>query len=78
MPVLLSLDRFEGKLAVLASEDGSSIDVPREWLPEGVKPGDVVTVAFARDEAATAKLAEETRVIQASMKAADDGGDLKL
>lgn len=78
MTVQLSLDRFEGKLAVLASEDGASIDVPRAWLPADAKPGDVLSVAFARDEAATARLAEETKAIQAEMKAADDGGDIKL
>lgn len=78
MPVQLSFDRFEGKLAVLASEDGASIDVPREWLPADAKPGDVLSVAFERDAAATARLAAETREIQAEMKAADDGGDIKL
>lgn len=78
MPVQLSLDRFEGKLAVLATEDGASIDVPRAWLPDDARPGDVLTVAFARDDDATRKLAEETAAIQAEMKAADDGGDLKL
>jgi len=78
VPVQLSLDRFEGQLAVLASEDGASIDVPRAWLPADARPGDVLTVAFARDDDATRKLAEETKAIQAGMKAADDGGDLKL
>lgn len=78
MPVQLSLDRFEGDLAVLAAEDGASIDVPRAWLPDDARPGDVLTVAFARDEAATRKLAAETVALQAELKAADDGGDIKL
>lgn len=78
MPAPLSLDRFEGKLAVLATEDGVTIDVPREWLPADARPGEVFTIAFARDDDATRQLAEETRAIQAEMKAADDGGDLKL
>ncbi|WP_337174837.1 DUF3006 domain-containing protein [Paludisphaera sp.] len=78
MPVQLSLDRFEGDLAVLAAEDGASIDVPRAWLPDDARPGDVLTVAFARDEAATRKLAAETVALQAELKAADDGGYIKL
>ncbi len=78
MPVSLSLDRFEGDLAVLAAADGTSIDVPRGWLPADAKPGDVLTVAFARDLDATVKLDAETRKLQAELNAADDGGDLKL
>ena len=78
MPVSLSLDRFEGDVAVLASEAGVSIDVPRAWLPPGVKPGDVLTVSFARDDAATRKLARDTKALQDELKAGDDGGDLAL
>jgi hypothetical protein len=78
VPVQLSLDRFEGDLAVLAAEDGASIDVPRAWLPADARPGDVLTVAFARDDDATRKLAAETRTLQDELTADDDGGDLEL
>lgn len=78
MPVQLSIDRFEGDLAVLATEDGASIDVPRAWLPEGTKPGDVLTLALKRDDAATAKLAADTKKIQDELKATDPGGDITL
>jgi hypothetical protein len=78
VPLRLSLDRIEGDLAVLAAEDGASVDVPRAWLPADARPGDVLTVAFARDDDATRRLAAETRAIQAELKAADDGGDIKL
>ncbi|WP_165073404.1 DUF3006 domain-containing protein [Paludisphaera rhizosphaerae] len=78
MPVQLSVDRFEGDLAVLATEDGASIDVPRAWLPEGAKPGDVLTLSLQRDDAATAKLAADTKKVQDELKATDPGGDITL
>ncbi|MDG3006754.1 DUF3006 domain-containing protein [Paludisphaera mucosa] len=81
MPVQLSVDRFEGpdsSIAVLATEDGASIDVPRAWLPADAAPGDVLTLALSRDVAATRKLAEETKKLQGELKATDPGGDITL
>lgn len=74
----LSLDRFEGDLAVLASEEGATIDVPRAWLPTDARPGDVLSVAFVRDDDATRVLAEQTRAVLDELKATDDGGDIAL
>ena len=77
----LSVDRFEGRdqsIAVLVTEDGRSIDVPRAFLPPDVKPGDVLSATFERDDEATAKLAEETRKIQAELRETDPGGDIQL
>ena len=81
MAIHLSLDRFEGKdgaIAVLVGDDGETVDVPRAFLPADAKPGDVLTMTLERDEAATRKLAEDTRKIQGELKATDPGGDLKL
>ncbi|WP_165250730.1 DUF3006 domain-containing protein [Paludisphaera soli] len=81
MPLQLSVDRFEGpdsSIAVLASEDGASLDVPRAWLPAGVAPGDVLTVTFRRDDEATRKLAADTKKVQDELKATDPGGDISL
>lgn len=81
MTVQLSVDRFEGRdksIAVLVSEDGASCDAPRAWLPEGVAPGDVLTVTFERDDEATGKLAAETKKVQKELEATDPGGDLSL
>lgn len=77
----LSVDRFEGRdrsIAVLVAEDGRSIDVPIEFLPPGLQPGDVLRATFERDDEATKALAEETRKIQDELKEADPGGDLQL
>lgn len=77
----LSLDRFEGKnksIAVLLTEDGESINVPRALLPPDVKAGDVLSLTFERDAEATRKLVEETRAVQEELKKRDTGGDIKL
>jgi len=37
-----SIDRFEGTLAVLQDDNGSSMDVPRASLPTGARQGDVL------------------------------------
>lgn len=77
----LSVDRFEGRdrsIAVLVAEDGRSIDVPIDFLPPGIAPGDVLRATFERDDEATKRLAEETRKIQDELKATDPGGDLQL
>lgn len=81
MAVQLSVDRFEGEndaIAVLATKAGAAVDVPRDWLPEGTKPGDVLTLSLQRDDAATDKLAADTRKVQDELKATDPGGDIKL
>ena len=81
MTTRLSLDRFEGKdksIAVLETEDGQTINIPRSLLPPSAKAGDVLTMSLARDAEATRKLGEETRKVQKDLKATDPGGDLKL
>jgi hypothetical protein len=77
----LSLDRFEGKnksIAVLLTEDGDAINVPKGLLPAGVKAGDVLTLSLERDAEATRKLVEETRALQQELTKGDSGGDIKL
>ena len=77
----LSLDRFEGKakqIAVLLTDDGESLNLPRALLPPGAKPGDVLTLTLERDDAATRGLAEQTRRLQDKLAERDPGGDIKL
>ena len=77
----LSLDRFEGKnksIAVLLTEGGDAINLPKTLLPAGVKAGDVLTLSLERDAEATRKLVEETRALQQELKKGDTGGDIKL
>lgn len=81
MTTRLSLDRFEGRnkaTAVLLTEDGTSINVPKALLPPGARAGDVLSLTLERDDAATRKLAEDTARLQDELSKSDPGGDLKL
>ena len=77
----LSVDRFEGTerpIAVLLTDDGAAINLPRSLLPPAVKPGDVLTVTIEHDAEATRKLADETRNVQHKLSEGDPGGDIRL
>jgi Protein of unknown function (DUF3006) len=77
----LSLDRFEGKgkqIAVLLTDDGDVINVPKSLLPPDAKPGDVLTFTLERDAQATRDLADRTRQVQDRLSQNDPGGDIKL
>jgi hypothetical protein len=81
MPTRLSFDRFEGKskqIAVLVTDDGATLNVPKSLLPSGAKPGDVLTLVLEVDTAATARLAKESRHVQDDLSKRDPGGDIKL
>jgi hypothetical protein len=47
-----TIDRIEGKLAVLLIRDGESIklNVPLILLPEGSKEGDILDISIQKDE----------------------------
>jgi hypothetical protein len=77
----LSLDRFEGKgkqIAVLLTDDGDTLNLPKSLLPAGAKPGDVLTLTLERDAAASRQVADETRKVQDKLAERDPGGDIKL
>ncbi len=61
---LVSLDRFEGELAVLVTVDREVWHVPAGCLPEGVREGDVMRVSFERDEEETARLRDSIGDLQ--------------
>jgi hypothetical protein len=77
----LSFDRFEGKgkqIAVLLTDDGESLNLPKALLPPGTNPGDVLTLTLERDDAATKDVADQTRRVQDKLAERDPGGDIKL
>ena len=81
MTTRLSFDRFEGKgkqIAVLVADDGTTVNIPRPFLPPGAAPGDVLTLSLDLDPAATAKLKKETKSVQNDLAKRDPGGDIKL
>jgi len=77
----LSLDRFEGKgksIAVLLTDSGEALNIPRSLLVPDAVPGDVLALTLERDAAATRQLAEQTRRLQDKLSRRDPGGDLRL
>jgi hypothetical protein len=79
--IQLSLDRFEGRgkeIAVLVSEDGTSLNVPKSFLPAGVKAGDVLKLTLEADPVATETLARDTARLQKELEKTDPGGDITL
>jgi hypothetical protein len=77
----LSLDRFEGegrRVAVLLTDDGRTLQIPRSLLPPGARPGDVLTLSLDHDAEATRQLAEATRRVQDRLSGRDPGGDIQL
>jgi Protein of unknown function (DUF3006) len=81
LKIRLSIDRFEGEkkqVAVLLTDDGTPVNFPRKLLPKGVKGGDILSLTIERDEAATQKVARETRAVQDELKKTDRGGDIRL
>lgn len=81
MSVSLSIDRLEGddkEIAVLVGDDELTINVPLAILPAGSQPGDVVSLTFKHDAAATKRLASETKKIQDELGGSDTGEDIKL
>ncbi len=77
----LSLDRFEGKgkqIAVLVTDDGDTLNVPKSLLPPDSKPGDVLTLTLEHDARATRDVADQTRKVQDKLSQSDPGGDITL
>jgi hypothetical protein len=81
MTLRLSIDRFEGDkkdIAVLLADDGTSINVPKRFLPKNARAGDILALTIERDADATKQLAASTREVQSALKKTDPGGDVKL
>ncbi len=77
----LSVDRFEGdrkEIAVLLTEDGREVNFPRDLLPKGSKPGEVLSLGLARDLKATAEVAARARALREDLGKTDPGGDIRL
>jgi hypothetical protein len=81
MMIHLSIDRFEGPrrgIAVLVTEDGRSILVPRDFLPRGARSGEVLSMNLERDPKATSEVARRAKLLREELDKTDPGGDLQL
>ena len=50
-----TIDRFEGVFAVVETEKGDFFDIPKAFLPEGAKEGDVFSVIKNENETSARK-----------------------
>jgi hypothetical protein len=83
-----AVDRLEGKVAVLVSDDGATFDIERSQLPARLREGSVLRVQMesGRPDWSTAKIdsGEQERRLKAAqerldqMKRGDPGGDITL
>ncbi len=79
------LERFEDNgVAVLEKDDGTTFDVPMEWLPQEAQEGHVLslelsgdeeksTLTFTVQEEATAQRLEEAKALRGSLAQAPEG-----
>ncbi len=68
-PPIWTIDRFEesdddASVAVLVSDDGSEIVMPRSALPDGVRQGDVLRMQLAPDTDETTRRRAEVEEMQ--------------
>jgi hypothetical protein len=78
MKFTLSFDRYEGRFAVLLTDDGTQLDFPKELLPKGAKPGDMLSFSIEVDREATESLKKGTQALQDKLRKTDSGDDIKL
>lgn len=83
------VDAVEDDVARLEAEDGRVFEVPADWLPEGLRGGDVLAltpmreagrslVAVRVDPAAREARLETARGRLERLRARDPGGDVEL
>ncbi len=84
-----SVDRFEGKVAVLVSDDAASYHVPRSELPSPLSEGDMVLVSIMPagapdwrtatiDNAERLRRLANARTTLDRLQKNDPGGDITL
>ena len=84
-----AVDRVEGNIAVLVSDSGDTIDMPRLELPPSLHEGSVLRVQFGAQDlpdwsSAVVDVKEEKRRLKEAkdmlddMKGSDPGGDITL
>ncbi len=84
-----AVDRLERNMAVLVSDRGQTIEMPRLELPEGLREGSVLRVHFGAqnipdwssaviDKEEEKRRLKEAKEILDEMKRSDPGGDIVL
>lgn len=80
MNIILVIDRFEGKYAILESQDKAPIifNFPRHLLPQEAKEGTVLNINISIDQKETKKRKDKIQNLLSKLKKRDKGGDIQL
>jgi hypothetical protein len=76
----LIIDRFEGKYAILESQNKNPLifNFPRSLLPKGAKEGTVIRFNIDIDEKETETRRKNIKEQLDNLKKKDQGGDIQL
>ena len=80
MIIKLIIDRFEGKYAILESQDRNPItfNFPRHLLPKEAKEGAVLNINISIDQEETKRRKDKIQNLLNKLKRQDKGGDIQL
>ena len=80
MIIKLTIDRFEGKYAILEFQDRNSIifNFPRHLLPQEAKEGTMLNINIDIDQEETKRRKDKIQNLLNKLKERDKGGDIQL
>ena len=80
MIIKLIIDRFEGKYAILESQDKNPMifNFPRHLLPKEAKEGIVLNINIDIDHEETKRRKDKIQNLLNKLKEQDKGGDIQL
>jgi len=80
MIIKLTIDRFEGKYAILESQEKNPLifDFPRHLLPKEAKEGTVLNINISIDQEETKRRKDKIQNLLNKLEEQDKGGDIQL
>ncbi|HAJ33310.1 MAG TPA: DUF3006 domain-containing protein [Candidatus Atribacteria bacterium] len=80
MIIKLMIDRFEGKYAILESQDKNPMifNFPRHLLPQEAKEGTALNINIDIDHEETKRRKDKIQNLLNKLKEQDKGGDIQL
>ncbi len=80
MIIKLIIDRFEGKIAILESQDRNLItfNFPRHLIPKEAEEGTVLNINISIDQEETKRRKDKIQNLLNKLREQDKGGDIQL
>ena len=80
MKIILVIDRFEGKYAILESQEKHPLifNFPQHLLPQEAKEGAVLNINIDIDQEETKRRGDKVQNLLNKLKEQDKGGDIQL